>query len=510
MLGYTPDEMLGQPVWKFVAEEETSRQAVLKKLAGALPSFEPFERPYRRKDGTTIPMLIEDRILRDKHGRITGIRSALQDITELKRAEGEIRKLNEELEQRVADRTVQFEAANRELKKEISERQLAEKKLEEQRQLLEAILEQAADAIVVCDENGYFTFVNAAVRRLALRDFEDATLADIASILGEAYDAEGRHVPVKDRPLARALRGEETMTRRFRMVRYEGNFYDALISAVPLRSPERGIIGAVATFSDITMRARAEEEIKRLNEDLRQRTMELESANKELEAFAYSVSHDLKTPLVVIIGFGQKLLDRLSEKLDARATEYLHHIRKATEQMTNLIEDLLRLSQVTRREIRVGRVDLTGLARLIAEELQKSDPERPAEFVIMENLVARGDGRLLRVALENLLANAWKFTKKSKRPTIEFGATQTRGDLAYFVRDNGCGFDIVHVDRIFKPFQRLHSPDEFPGTGIGLATVHRIISRHGGHIWAESAVGKGTTFFFTLGDDISKSPSAQG
>jgi signal transduction histidine kinase len=228
------------------------------------------------------------------------------------------------------------------------------------------------------------------------------------------------------------------------------------------------------------------------------RTTQLTVANKELEAFSYSVSHDLRAPLRSIDGFSQILLDDSGDKLDEQEKRYLHRIRAATQRMGSLIEDLLNLSRVTRSQIHRGRLDLSSLARSAANDLQNAQPEREVELRIENGLETDADSGLLRIVLENLLSNAWKFTSKRPSACIEFGKIQQNGTPAYFVRDDGAGFDPAYAERLFGAFQRLHSTDEFPGTGVGLATVQRIVQRHGGRVWAESAEGHGATFYFTL------------
>jgi signal transduction histidine kinase len=249
-------------------------------------------------------------------------------------------------------------------------------------------------------------------------------------------------------------------------------------------------------------RKRAEVELQKYRDHLEelvvQRTTELTAVNKELESFSYSVSHDLRAPLRSIDGFSQALLEDYSDKLDEKGKDYLHRARAAAQRMSQLIDDLLSLSRVTRSEMRHETVDLSTLARKVTTELQKTQPGRHVEFVITEGLTVNGDTALLRVALENMLGNAWKFTGKQPKARIEFGVTHHEGKPTYYVRDNGVGFDMTYVGKIFAPFQRLHSNDEFPGTGIGLATVQRIILRHGGKVWAEGTVGKEATFYFTL------------
>jgi len=239
-------------------------------------------------------------------------------------------------------------------------------------------------------------------------------------------------------------------------------------------------------------------ELKERNESLRRNAAELLAANTELDAFAYSVSHDLRAPLRSIDGFSQVLLEDNAAQLDEAGRESLHRVRAASQRMGTLIDDLLKLARVTRAEIRTEDVDLSGMARDIAAELQRATPERQVEFAIAPGLKARGDAQLLRVVLDNLLRNSWKYTAKQPAPRVEFGPVEANGGEAFMVRDNGAGFDMKYADKLFGVFQRLHSAAEFEGTGVGLATVRRIINRHGGRIWAEGAVDQGATFYFTL------------
>ena len=232
---------------------------------------------------------------------------------------------------------------------------------------------------------------------------------------------------------------------------------------------------------------------------LEEKTAQLVEANQELESFSYSVSHDLRAPLRAIDGFGQRLLEACRGKLDASAVHYLDRIRAGTQIMAQLIEDMLNLSRISRTQLKIQRVNLGALAQRVANELQQSEPQRSVELSIVSDANVQGDERLLEIALRNLLGNAWKFTSKRDHARIEFGVTQQDGATVYFVRDNGAGFDMAYADKLFAPFQRLHSAAEFPGTGIGLVTVRRILQRHDGRIWAEAAVDQGAAFYFTFG-----------
>jgi light-regulated signal transduction histidine kinase (bacteriophytochrome) len=221
-------------------------------------------------------------------------------------------------------------------------------------------------------------------------------------------------------------------------------------------------------------------------------------ANKEMETFSYSVSHDLRNPLGVVDGYSEALLTAYGDKLDQKGRDCLQRVRAVTAQMAQLIDDLLQFSIALRAELRRDAVDLSALAETVVAELRQMDPGRQVTIAVVPGLTAAGDRGLLRVVLRNLLGNAWKFTRTQPQPRIDLGAAQQDGTLAYFVRDNGVGFDMARADKLFGAFQRLHDPREFPGTGVGLATVQRIVQRHGGRVWAEAAVGKGATFYFTL------------
>jgi len=263
----------------------------------------------------------------------------------------------------------------------------------------------------------------------------------------------------------------------------------------------RVMVWAVTTPSIVVMvgllKSRAEQAFQRIAE----RTAQLELANAELESFSYSVSHDLRAPLRSMDGFSQALLEDHGDKLDAEGKKYLQHVRESAQQMARLIDDLLGLSRVTRSELRREPVDLGALARVVLARLQRDEPERKAEILVSDGLVANGDAQLLGLVLQNLIGNAWKFTCKTPLARIEFGVQMNGGRRVYFVRDNGAGFDMAYAGKLFGVFQRLHSAAEFEGTGVGLATVQRIVQRHGGRVWAEGQVGRGATFRFTLEEE---------
>ena len=263
-----------------------------------------------------------------------------------------------------------------------------------------------------------------------------------------------------------------------------------------------GLLSSFLLFGLITLRKKTEDDLRCFNEILEQRikerTHQLEMANQELESFSYSVAHDLRAPLRALSGFSQILIEDYAGTLDANAIGYLNRIHTAGGRMGELVDDLLTLSRVARTEMKSETFSLSDLANKIHAELQQREPERTVTMITGTNIVAQGDPRLLEAALENLLINAWKFTLGTPQPIIEFGETEQAGETVYFIRDNGVGFNMNYVNKLFKPFERLHAGSAFAGTGIGLSIVSRIITRHGGRVWAEGEEGKGATFYFTL------------
>ncbi len=243
----------------------------------------------------------------------------------------------------------------------------------------------------------------------------------------------------------------------------------------------------------------SEQEARELAAEQAELVRDLEHKNRELESFSYAVSHDLRAPLRRIDSYARALLESQGDRLDEAGRRFLDRVRESSQEMSQLIDDVLYLSRVTRAELREHEVDLSALVTLLVDRLREAEPAREVEVKLRPGVIVNGDGQLLRIALENLLENAWKFTARQPGARIEFGLTQVAGEPTYFVRDNGAGFDMAYVDRLFGPFQRLHLANEFPGSGIGLATVQRIIHRHGGKVWAEGMVGQGATFHFTIG-----------
>lgn len=302
--------------------------------------------------------------------------------------------------------------------------------------------------------------------------------------------------------MRRRLNGEDIQPVEYELVRKDGTTFFGEISATILRKSDGTVSGYICVTHDITDRRRAKEEIEALNAELEQRvlkrTAQLEAVNKELESFSYSVSHDLRAPLRAIDGFSETLLEDYGQMLDDQGRDYLDRVRRAAQHMGRLIEDLLKLSRITRMEFQGEKVDLSALVRSVAEMCRQNNPRQVVDLLIQEGVVVWGDSNLLRIAITNLLDNAWKFTSHTTHPRIEFGVTVKDGKAVHYIQDNGAGFDMANINKLFDAFQRFHSANEFPGTGIGLATVKRIMDLHGGRIWAESEIHKGATFFLTL------------
>jgi PAS domain S-box-containing protein len=360
---------------------------------------------------------------------------------------------------------------------------------------LMALIDHTSAVIYMRDADGRYLLVNREYERLfRLRREDIVGLTDHDLFPGPIADdfrandlqAFARGVPVQMEEQAPSDDGLRTyVTVKFPLADDAGRAY------------------AVCGIStDITERKRAEEQVRRLNDELeqrvRQRTAELEASTRELDAFAYSVSHDLRAPLRSLEGFSQVLLEDYADALDDEAQGYLGRIQANVERMARMIDDLLDLSRATRTQLRREQADLSGLAREILAELQARDPERTVRVVIPDGLVASGDPQLLRLVLQNLLGNAWKFTARTDDPVIELAAQRRDGIDVFTVRDNGAGFDMQFAGKLFDPFQRLHTTAEFEGTGIGLAIVHRIVTRHGGRIVGEGVPGVGATFRFSL------------
>ncbi len=392
--------------------------------------------------------------------------------------------------------------------REIRLRWRAERELQRQTQVLRSVLESMSDGVAVVDTHGEFLVFNRGGEHILGVGAAPGGPAVWPEHFG-VFEADGltRYDP-DALPLARALRGDAVrdVEVQIRNPHLESPVL-ASISAAPLVGPDGQILGGVAVFRDVTAEREGERALRSARDaaeearDAAHAAREAaESANAELEAFSYSVSHDLRAPLRALDGFSQALLEDYGPKFDGEGKHYLERVRSAAQRMALLIDDLINLSRINRSDLAPEVTDLTAVATEVVEEIRGRDPGRAVDVRVDQGLRARADPRLLRVALENLLSNAWKFTRGKERPSIQVGSGVSNGQTAFFVRDNGTGFDMAYADKLFGAFQRLHSSRDFEGTGIGLATVARVVRRHGGRVWAQAAPGEGATFFFTLGD----------
>ena len=381
---------------------------------------------------------------------------------------------------------------------DITERKRTDVALRESEERFRAVVDNSPTKVHIKDLDGRYTLINRQSEILFGVTNEEARGKTSRDIFPKevADSFTGHDQAVIDS--GETIEGEEEWVQD-----------DGVHTFLTVKFPIRGAAGEIAAVgaigTDITERKRAEEEIRRLNTGLEervvQRTQQLEAANKELEAFSYSVSHDLRAPLRTIDGFSRILLEEHAESLDDDGRNYLQRVRAGSQKMGQLIDAVLNLSRLARGQLKRKELDLSKIVRSIAGELKESQPDRDMTFTVSSGVTAAGDEQLIKVALQNLLGNAVKYTGKKDQARIEFGVTNGDGRNVYFVRDNGAGFDMSYADKLFAPFQRAHGEAEFEGTGIGLATVQRIINRHSGTVWAEAEVDNGATFFFTLSQE---------
>jgi PAS domain S-box-containing protein len=454
--GYTAEEIVGQHVSVFYSAEDVARGTPEALLRMAADTGRSEDEGWRvRKDGSRFLANVVITALRTPDGVLRGFSKVTRDITE---------------HRRIAEALRASETKFR------------------------GLVDSAPDGIVMATTDGRIAFANAQAAKIFGYAAGELDGQPVEVLLPERL--RDRHLDHRARYQAAPATRSMGLGMDLVGLRKDGVEVPVEISLSPMPTSEGLLV--ISVIRDITERKRTEAHINALNESLARRVAELDAVNRELEAFSYSVSHDLRAPLRGIDGFSHALLEDYESVLDDQGKDYLRRIRAATQRMAELIDDLLALSRVTRREMRRESVDLTALARTVATQLERAEPGRRVDWVIADGVRATGDGALLRLLLENLLGNAWKFTSKQDLARIEFGTVAIDGGLAYVVRDNGVGFDMAHAAKLFGAFQRLHSTREFSGTGIGLATVQRVVHRHGGRVWAEAEPGKGASFYFTL------------
>ena len=458
MFGYDRDELIGQPVEVLLPERFRKHHLGFRKSYIENPTVRPMGQSQelfaRRKDGSELPVEISLSPLNQDNDTL--VTAVVRDVT--------VRKQQDIL-------------------------------LREREQQSRGLLEGAPDAIVIVDRNGEIHLINTQAEQMFGYDRDEIIGQPVEVLLPERF--RNHHIDYRKgyikHPTVRPMGQSQELFAK----RKDGSELPVEISLSPMTQGSNTLVTAV--IRDVSVRRERENKIKELNQTLVTRSGELEVINKELEAFSYSVSHDLRAPLRAVDGFSHNLLQDYREQLDERGRDRLERIRAAAQRMASLIDDLLTLSRISRAEVNKKQIDITGLCQEIADELQRQTPNHEVEFIVEPGLSGQADARLLSVAMTNLLSNAWKFTSQVTGARIEVSADCGEEEWVYSVADNGAGFNMAYADKLFGAFQRLHDVREFPGTGIGLATVQRVIHKHGGRVWAEAEEGKGARFFFTLG-----------
>jgi PAS domain S-box-containing protein len=496
VLGYRPEEQIGTSTAEYVHPDDLKKGLEALSEAVSKPGVHPVavETWVRHKDGSWRCLEgMANNLLGDP--AVKGVVFNHRDVTDRKAAEAEVRRLNENLENLVAERTAQLEATLAEHKRAEEEIRLLNERLEQRVRQLQLVTDSAPVLLAHCDTERRYKFVNKGYAQRFGTSREDIIGKRIPEVVGEeAYANFKEYVDA-------VLSGQRVEFETEIPYKDIGQRY-MHAAYVPEFGEQGEVRGLVAVISDITEHRLAEEEIRQLNESLErrvaERTSQLKEANEELESFSYSISHDLRAPLRHISGFARLLQQRASSALDETAQRYLNTIAESTDRAGELIDDLLAFSRMVRAEIHRADVDMNRLVRQALDDLKLETEGRSIDWKIGELPEVQGDPSMLRLVMQNLLSNAVKYTYSRDEAVIEVGSKSDGDEAIFFVSDNGVGFDMQYVDKLFGVFQRLHRAEEFEGTGIGLATVRRIVNRHGGRTWAEGSVGSGATFYFSL------------
>lgn len=471
MLGYERDALLGVIPIEFTHPDDRKSDLKLFNdvIDGKIVSYKKEKRLIRR-DGEVVWVRVTASGIRLREQSF--VVAMTEDITERKKAEAELQMLAAELENRVHERTAQLEAANLRLKE------------------LEFIVNKSSSVAFLwkAQEGWPVEYVSENVVQFGYTpdDLMSGRIKYASIIHKDDIDRIANELEYY------AAENKNEFIQEYRILAASGELRWVEDNTWVRRDSDGRITHYQGIILDVTKRKQAEEERM-------ERTLQLEELNKEMEAFSYSVSHDLRSPLRSIDGFSLALIEDYIDKFDPQGKDYLQRIRTGAQRMGMLIDDMLRLSRLSRSEMSIEDIDLSAMANQIASDLKEREPDRFVNFVIEPGMIIKGDKNLMRMALENLMDNAWKFTSKVTEAIIQVGLTCHDDESVYFVKDNGAGFDMSYAPKLFTPFQRLHSVTDFPGSGIGLAIVRRVIHRHEGRIWAESSVGQGAAFYFTIG-----------
>jgi len=485
VFGYSAQEVVGKPMLMLFPPELTKEEGDILARVSRGESVRHFDTIRVRKDGRTIDVSVTISPIKDGAGLIEGASTIARDITERKRAE-----------EQMAKQTGELSRQSEELKR-------SQEALQDQTLLLQSVLDSMAEGLVVADERGEFVVWNPAAEKILgrgavnvpppkWREHYRVFLADMITPF-----------PADQLTLARAVRGEASTAEMYvRNPEFDHSVWIE-VSGGPLKDKNGALRGGVVSFRDITQRKTDEQEIRTLNEELEervtQRTAQLESANHELEAFTYSVSHDLRAPLRHIGGFSKILSEDFGPAMPPEAQGHLRRIEDGAYRMGLLVDELLNLARVGRHAVNLQDTNLNSVIEDVVSLLQPETEGRAVSWTIAELPSAQCDPILIKQVFQNLLANALKFTRTRESAVIEISQRQENGQMVIAIGDNGVGFNMKYKDKLFGVFQRLHRAEDFEGTGIGLATVQRIIRKHGGRIWAEAELDKGATFYFTLG-----------
>jgi PAS domain S-box-containing protein len=495
IFGYTAAEASGRPMTMlFPPDRAHEEQAILARIERG-DNVRNRDTVRVRKDGKKIDVSVTISPIKNTDGKIIGASAIARDITDRKRDEGQLAEQAEELSRQAEDLIRSQQA------------------LEAQTLMLQSVLDSIDEGLVAADENGKFIIWNPAAMRIVGMGAENVPPTDWNTHYGVYLPDTVTPFPPEQNPLLRAIRGEACVDEMYLHNQELDSGVWIETSASPLKGKDGVARGGVIALRDITQRRLDGEKIRQLNEGLEervaQRTAQLESANQELEAFTYSVSHDLRAPLRHIGGFSKILMEDFATALPAEAQQHLERIQDGTQRMGLLVDELLNLARVSRHALKLQTANLNSVVEEVRTLLQPEAEGREIEWKIAKLPAAQGDTVLIRQVFQNLLANSLKFTRPRERAVIEIGCLLQNEETVIFVRDNGVGFNMKYKDKLFGVFQRLHRDEDFEGTGIGLATVQRIVRKHGGRVWAESELDKGTTFFFTVGEIAPLSLMAQ-